>query len=95
MSRTRNYRNDRDRAPITIEARSATRVRDPLTQDPLDLRPACQVIGLQPVGRDEAAEVHDPPHAGSGRSDRKPLGRLAFELCGSGCALPASIEWIR
>ena len=59
-SRTRN-RNERDRAPMTIEARSATASRRRVEQRLLDLERGWRGAGAPPALGHEPAEVDDAP----------------------------------
>ena len=71
-SRTRK-RNERDLAPITIEARNATAHGLPRKQHVLHCEPACEVRGGAVVRRDEPTQVDDSLYPGCLRGEREVL----------------------
>ena len=63
-TRRTSIRKDEDRAPITIDARSAVAAGAALEQDLLDLDPRGDVGRGRPVGGADAAQVDHALHAG-------------------------------
>ncbi len=92
IRRTRK-RKERERAPITIDARRATDPGTAVEQDALD-RIAAGEVGGCPLGRERAAEVHDAPHPGStcgiGESLRR--GSLARGKRDPACLAPGRLH---
>ena len=75
-TRRTSSRNERERAPITIEARSATRVGDRLQQDALDLLAARQG-GARRVARSGRCAGRCAPSGGRGRRGTRSGARPA------------------
>ena len=94
MSRTRK-RNERERAPMTIEARRAMPSGTAAEQRLLDRQARAEMARERRPGGHEAAQVDDAPHAGARRPRRRTTRPPRRSASANAPATAPSMEWMR